>query len=140
MSLRISCDVGDFWFFARFGFAAWAIIWAGSKFDLDSTPPLARIFPSGLKDSEVTVRPMVPADIVPIMLVIIAARSAIFGILTIVGIWPRLILPGFGKGLTAGTGNGLLVWPGAFVSACRRLPEARSQRVISPCKAAVAIV
>jgi len=37
------------------------------QFDFDSTPPAASILPSGLKANEVTERPIVPADIVPIM-------------------------------------------------------------------------
>src|SRR6185503_13089280 len=49
-------------------------------FDFDSTPPTARIFPSGLNASDVTLRPIVPADIEPIMFVIIPVIADISGI------------------------------------------------------------
>ena len=66
-----------------------------SKFDFDSIPPLARIFPSGLNDTEVTFRPIVPAVIVPSMLVIIAFKSAMFGRFAMFGIFFKLgLLPG----------------------------------------------
>ena len=57
-------------------------------FDLVTTPPVTNVFPSGLNASDVTVRPIVPAAIVPITFVIIAEMSAMFGIC---GICPRLI-------------------------------------------------
>ena len=62
------------------GFMAPLIIAAISKFDFVSTPPVANVRPSGLNASEVTVWPMVPADIAPIMFVIMALISAMLGI------------------------------------------------------------
>ena len=82
-----SCGLEVFLFFCAAGF----IIAAKSTFDFDSTPPIARIRPSGLNAKEVTVRPIVPADIEPMMFVIMllmAERSGICGILP--GL-PRLI-------------------------------------------------
>ena len=66
-----------FWFFCM---AAGFIIAARSKFDFDSTPPIASVRPSGLKAREVTLRPIVPADIEPIMFVIIPAMAVMSGI------------------------------------------------------------
>src|ERR1044072_9251318 len=77
-------------FFGFWRFIAPLIIAAMSMFAFDSTPPVARMRPSGLKASDVTERPIVPADIVPITFVIIAAMSFMFGI---VGIWPGLMFP-----------------------------------------------
>src|SRR6185369_1377801 len=51
-----------------------------SKFDLDSTPPVAIIRPSGLKAIDVTLRPTVPAESAPMVLVIISEISFMFGI------------------------------------------------------------
>src|SRR5688572_17434232 len=67
------------------------IIAAISKLDFVSTPPVAKVLPSGLNASEVTVWPIVPADIAPIVFVIMALKSAMFGI----AIDPDFIAPGF---------------------------------------------
>ena len=66
------------------------IIAAKSIFDFDSTPPVAIVRPSGLNAMDVTLRPIVPADIAPIMFVIMADMSAMLGI---VGIEPGLPPP-----------------------------------------------
>src|SRR5438876_12003956 len=96
---------------------------AMSKFDFDSIPPLARTFPSRLKDTEVTFRPIVPAVIVPSMLVIIAFKSAMFGMFAMFGRFFMLGLwPGFGVGKLPMEASGLKFWPGEEVSDLSRLP------------------
>src|SRR5215213_1190524 len=74
-----------FWFIAPLIMAAMSIL------AFVSTPPLASTLPSLVKASDVIVWPIVPAAIVPSVLVIIAAMSAMFGM---VGIWPGLIVVG----------------------------------------------
>src|SRR5215213_11291012 len=75
--------------FFCFGFIAPLIMAAISMLAFVSTPPVASSLPSVVNASDVTVWPIVPADIVPIVLVIIAAISAMLGM---VGIWPGLIV------------------------------------------------
>src|ERR1041385_4662897 len=87
----MSAGSGCFEPFFCFGFIAPLIIAAMSILAFDSTPPVASNLPSFVNASDVTVWPGVPAAIVPIVLVIIAAMSAMFGI---VGIWPGLIAVG----------------------------------------------
>ena len=101
-----------------------------SRLDFDSTPPLARTFPSGLNESEVTLRPIVPAAIVPSTLVIIAVMSAMLGMFGMFGIDPRFMFPGFGNEPTFG--NELALCAGEDVSVFTMLPEATSHREISP--------
>src|SRR5205807_8577102 len=113
----MSCGSGGFLFFEAFGFAAPLIMLAISKFDFDSTPPVATIFPSEVKATEVTLRPIVPAVIVPSTLVIIALMSAMFGI------EPRLR----GFGIEPRFGSGVMLAIGDEVRLRRRLPEATSQ-------------
>src|SRR5437016_10858054 len=127
----MSCGSGGFLFFEAFGFAAPLIMLAISKFDFDSTPPVATIFPSEVKATEVTLRPIVPAVIVPSTLVIIALMSAMFGI---VGIEPRLR----GFGIEPRFGSGVMLAIGDEVRLRRRLPEATSQSATSPCPPTVA--
>src|SRR6185436_13344430 len=78
-----------------FGFLPWliaAVIMAAmSRFDFVSTPPVANVRPSGLNATEVTVWPIVPADVAPIIFVIMAPISAMLGIT----IDPDFIAPGF---------------------------------------------
>src|ERR1041385_3023661 len=54
------------------------------------------------------------------------------------GICPRRICPGVGIFLVIDVGSQL--WPAAVESARKRLPEATSHRVISPCMVTVAII
>ena len=80
----MSCGSGVFEpFFGRLPLIAPLIIAAISMFALESTPPIANVRPSLVKASEVTVRPIVPADMVPMTFVIIPAMSAMLGILGI---------------------------------------------------------
>src|SRR5258708_39171181 len=75
-------------------------MFARSRLDFDSTPPVASVRPSGLKATEVTLRPIVPAVIVPSTFGIIAVMSATLGI---AGIEPGLIFPRLGS--EAGLGS-----------------------------------
>ena len=133
MSLRKSWGSGGFWFFDLF-WPASLIKVAISKFDFDSTPPVARVRPSGLKAAEVTVLPIVPAVIVPSTFVIIALMSAILGRFGIVGIEPGFILgsePRFGS--DPGFGNDPGFAAGAAAAKLRsRFPDAISQSTTSP--------
>ena len=79
MFFMISSGSGGFEFFLFF-WAAGFIIAAKSRFDFDSTPPIASVRPSGLKASDVTLRPIVPADIEPMMFVIIPEIAVMSGI------------------------------------------------------------
>src|SRR6476661_3460533 len=87
----MSAGSGCFDPFFCFGFVAPLIIAAMSMLAFDSTPPVASTLPSLVNASDVTVWPIVPADMVPIVVVIIAAISAMFGM---VGICPGLICVG----------------------------------------------
>src|SRR5829696_502504 len=93
------------------------IIAAKSIFVFDSNPPVASVRPSLLNASEVTFRPIVPADRPPSTLVIIAEMSAMFGM---IGIWP---------GLMTGGVNELI---GDDVRSRSLLPDAASQSEICP--------
>src|SRR5436305_4323410 len=119
----MSLGSGGFLFFEAFGFMAPLIKAAISKFDFDSTPPVASIFPSEVKATEVTLRPIVPAVIVPSTFVIIVLMSARFGIVGIVGIEPRLR----GLGIEPRFGSEVILATGDEVKLRRRLPEATSQ-------------
>src|SRR5439155_21151560 len=105
-----------------------------SKFDFDSTPPVATILPSELNATDVTLRPIVPAVIVPRTFVTIALMSAMFGIVGMVGIEPRLR----GLGIEPRFGSGVMLASGDEVRLRRRLPEATSQSATSPCPPTVA--
>src|SRR5215208_6842716 len=80
---------GGFEPFLGFWFIAPLIIAAMSMLAFDSTPPVASSLPSLVNASDVTVWPIVPADMVPSVFVIIEAISAMLGM---VGIWPGLMV------------------------------------------------
>src|SRR3989449_9701014 len=125
----MSCGSGGFLFFEAFGFMAPLIKAAISKFDFDSTPPVASIFPSEVKATEVTLRPIVPAGIVPGTVVGIALMSAMFGIVGMVGIVARLR----GLGIEPRVGSEVMLASGDEVKLRRRLTERTSQSAPSPC-------
>src|SRR6185369_14706808 len=67
-----------------------------SKFDFDSTPPVAMIRPSGLKAMDVTLRPTVPAESAPMVLVIISEISFMLGMAAAIA-YGFLMLAIFGR-------------------------------------------
>jgi hypothetical protein len=124
-----------------------AIIAPKSIFDFDSTPPVASVRPSGLKAIDVTLRPIVPADIEPIMFVIIAEMSAMLGIAGIEpglpapfiiargSIIPGLIVPGL-----AGPVIDPRLASGEDFNSRSRLPDAVSQSETWPIEPRVASI
>ena len=110
---------------------------------------MASVRPSALKAIDVTLRPIVPADMAPIMFVIIEDRSAMLGMLGIAGIEPDLpapfmiarglIEPGLiAPGLVIPLVIELRLPSGEEVKSRSRLPDAVSQREIWPIEPSVA--